>query len=74
MSEHHSRSIIKAVSWRVTGTIDTIIVSYIVTGRFTLAISIGAVEVCTKIGLYYLHERVWNRISYGRPKRGDYEI
>ena len=74
MSENHSRSIAKAVSWRITGTIDTIIVSYVVTGRITLAISIGFVEVFTKIGLYYLHERVWNRISYGRPKKGDYEI
>ena len=74
MSENHTRSIAKAVSWRVTGTIDTVIVSYFVTGKITLAISIGLVEVFTKIGLYYLHERVWNRISYGRPKREDYEI
>jgi uncharacterized membrane protein len=74
MSENHSRSIAKAVSWRITGTIDTIVVSYVVTGRLAVAVSIGAVEVFTKIGLYYFHERVWNRIAYGRPKKGDYEI
>ena len=74
MSEHHSRSILKAVSWRVTGTLDTIVVSFIVTGKIKLALSIGFVEVFTKIGLYYLHERVWNRISYGRPKKPEYEI
>ena len=74
MTDNHSRSIVKAVSWRITGTIDTIVVSYLVTGKIAVAISIGAVEVFTKIGLYYLHERVWNRISYGRPKKVDYEI
>lgn len=74
MTDNHSRSIVKAVSWRITGTVDTIVVSYLVTGKMTVAISIGAVEVFTKIGLYYLHERVWNRISYGRPKKEDYEI
>jgi len=74
MKENHSRSIAKAVSWRITGTIDTIIVSYVVTGKIALALSIGFVEVFTKIGLYYFHERIWNRISYGRQKKEDYEI
>jgi uncharacterized membrane protein len=75
MSENHYRSLIKAVSWRVTGTVDTIIVSYLVTGKIKLALSIGFVELFTKIGLYYLHERVWNRISLGREKpKKDYEI
>jgi len=75
MSEKHYRSIAKAISWRVTGTIDTIIVSYLVTGKVRVAISIGFVELFTKIGLYYFHERVWNRLSFGRGKPGkDYEI
>lgn len=73
MTENHSRSFIKAVSWRVTGTIDTMIVSFLVTGRLRLAISIGFVEVFTKIGLYYLHERIWNKISLGKAKE-DYAI
>lgn len=64
--DSHSRSLAKAVSWRVTGTLDTIAISWIVTGKLTLAVTIGAVELFTKILLYYGHERVWNRISYGR--------
>ena len=75
MTEHHSRSFLKAVSWRITGTLDTIVVSYLVAGQIKLAVSIGFVELFTKIGLYYVHERVWDRVSFGRAKpRKDYEI
>lgn len=74
MSEKHSRSVVKALSWRATGTIDTIVVSYFVTGKVKLALSIGFVELFTKIGLYYVHERVWNKISFGKDKSKDYEI
>ncbi len=75
MSEKHSRSLLKAVSWRMTGTVDTIVVSYFVTGKIKLALSIGFVELFTKIGLYYLHERAWNRVSLGREKpKKDFEI
>jgi len=75
MKEKHYRSLLKAISWRVTGTVDTIVVSFIVTGKIKLALSIGFVELFTKIGLYYVHERVWNRIAFGREKSGkDYEI
>ncbi len=75
MADKHYRSIVKAVSWRTLGTLDTIVVSFLVTGRIKLAVSIGAVELFTKIALYYTHERVWNKIPLGRyepPK--DYEI
>lgn len=74
MADKHYRSFIKAVSWRVTGTVDTIVVSYIITGQVKLALSIGFVEFFTKIGLYYVHERIWNRISLGREKKSDYSI
>ncbi|MBI1975874.1 MAG: DUF2061 domain-containing protein [Candidatus Vogelbacteria bacterium] len=60
------RSLAKAFSWRVTGTMDTIFVSYVITGRMSFAVSIGAVEFFTKIALYFLHERVWDRIPAGR--------
>lgn len=73
--EKSYRSFIKAVSWRMTGTIDTIVISYLVTGRVKWAFSIGGIEVFTKITLYFLHERIWNKISFGRTKtRQDYEI
>lgn len=66
MNETNLRSIIKAISWRLTGTIDTFIVSFLVTGELLLAGSIASLEILTKICLYWLHERVWNRISWGR--------
>ncbi len=56
------KSIMKSVSWRIVGTIDTMIISYFITGRVTLAISIGSVEVLTKTVLYYFHERLWAHI------------
>jgi uncharacterized membrane protein len=76
MSEKSYRSIIKSVSWRTIGTLDTIIISLIITGKPEMAISIGGVEVFTKMALYYFHERTWNRINFGRLKNtdGDYQI
>ncbi|MCX6902442.1 MAG: DUF2061 domain-containing protein [Verrucomicrobia bacterium] len=75
MVEKPYRSLVKAISWRATGTVDTIIVSLLVTGRLKLALSIGCVELFTKICLYYVHERAWNKIAFGRVKtREDYEI
>ncbi len=71
--EKPHRSILKALSWRATGTVDTIVVSLLVTGKIKLALSIGFVELFTKVCLYYLHERLWNKISFGRAKV-DYEI
>lgn len=69
------RSFVKALSWRLTGTVDTMVVSYIVTGKLKFAVSIGAIELFTKVGLYYVHERVWNKLTFGRVKdEGHYEI
>lgn len=64
--ETHKRSIAKAMSWRLTGTVDTIIISWIVTGKFGLAASIGAFELLTKTVIYYLHERAWHKVRWGR--------
>ena len=62
----HLRSLIKAVTWRVVGGMDTFMLSFIVTGSAKLAISIASVEAVTKIALYYLHERVWRAVAWGR--------
>lgn len=62
------KSIIKAVSWRIVGTIDTMVISYFITGKLTVAVSIGSVEVLTKTILYYFHERVWAHIHRIRLK------
>ena len=74
MKEKHYRSLLKAISWRVTGTCDTILISWLITGKATWAISIGGVEVITKMVLYYLHERAWNKIHIGREKGPEYSI
>lgn len=75
MSEKHYRSVVKAISWRATGTVDTILISFIITGHATWALKIGFVELFTKIALYYVHERVWNKLTFGREKpKDDYTI
>jgi uncharacterized membrane protein len=66
MADKHYRSLVKAVSWRLTGSVDTLIISYLVTGRFTYAFAISGVELFTKVGLYYVHERVWEKVPLGR--------
>lgn len=65
-SESPKRSIVKSISWRVIGTLDTIIISWIITGTLSLAFSIGVVELVTKMVLYFFHERIWNNISWGK--------
>ncbi|NCG05115.1 MAG: DUF2061 domain-containing protein [Bacteroidetes bacterium] len=64
--ERFSRSLLKSVSWRIIGTIDTIIISYLITGKLAFALSIGGIELVTKMILYVAHERVWNKIKWGR--------
>ena len=61
-----SRSFVKALTWRTTGTLDTFLISLLITKKPFIAASIASVEVLTKIFLYYFHERIWNRISWGR--------
>jgi uncharacterized membrane protein len=56
------KSALKAVTWRIVGTIDTMIISYIITGKVAVALSIGSIEVFTKMILYYFHERIWAHI------------
>jgi uncharacterized membrane protein len=62
--DSHFRSILKAVSWRVTGSIDTFVLSFIFTGSVKVAGSIAGVEAITKMILYYLHERAWSAIRW----------
>jgi uncharacterized membrane protein len=66
--EAHSRSFLKAVSWRILGSIDTFVISFFVTGKLTFALSIASVETFTKIALYYFHERAWALVPFGQPK------
>jgi uncharacterized membrane protein len=68
MNDTHIRSLAKAVSWRITGTIDTFIISWAITGELTLASGIALTEVFTKIVLFWAHERLWNNLSWGKLK------
>jgi adenylylsulfate kinase len=61
--ESNLRSILKAISWRTLGTVDTFILSWIITGQVHMAAAIGGVELITKTALYYGHERIWTRIK-----------
>jgi uncharacterized membrane protein len=64
--ERWSRSLLKSISWRIIGTLDTILISYIITGELVFALSIGGIELVTKMVLYVVHERVWNKINWGK--------
>ena len=57
------RSILKTITWRIIATCDTFVISYLITGELAWASAIASLEVFTKIGLYYLHERGWSRIK-----------
>ena len=61
-----SRSGAKAVTWRVIATTTTISLIYIFTGKLDLSLGIGLLDIITKLTLYFLHERTWNKIWYGR--------
>src|SRR3974390_907946 len=65
-SEAHGRSLVKAISWRATGSLDTFVISWLMTGKTAIAGSIAGSELLTKIVLYYLHERVWASLRWGR--------
>jgi uncharacterized membrane protein len=60
------RSLVKTISWRVIGTLDTVIISYIITGGIHQALAIGGVELVSKMVLYFFHERTWNTIKWGK--------
>ena len=68
MRDKPYRSIVKTISWRTIGTIDTIIISWLITGEIMFALSIGGVELFTKMALYFFHERIWEKIKFGRTK------
>ena len=66
--ESNTRSIAKSVSWRVLGTLVTASLVLIFTGRLSLAAGVGALEIVSKMALFFLHERVWDRVRFGRHK------
>jgi len=63
-NDSQSKSVVKAISWRIIGTIDTILISWWLTGTLSVALSIGSIEIFSKFFLYYGHERLWNLIKW----------
>jgi len=60
------RSVIKTISWRFCATLTTILIVYFFTKQIALSITVGGIEVILKLLVYYMHERVWNRVEFGR--------
>ena len=70
-NESHQRSVVKAISWRVLGSIDTFLLSWLFTGSTKAAGAIALTEVLTKMLLYYFHERAWAAVKWGFAKPTD---
>jgi len=67
--ESHYRSIVKAVSYRILGSTTTALIFYTLTGQASLSIGAGAIDMVLKIGVYFVHERIWNHINFGRSTK-----
>lgn len=63
------RHLVKTLTWRTIGTLDTMLLAWIISGDPTIGFKVGVTEVITKMLLYYLHERLWYRSNYGLDKR-----
>jgi adenylylsulfate kinase len=74
--ESHYRSIVKAVSYRILGSSTTALIFYILTGKGSLSVGAGILDMVLKIGVYFIHERIWNHINFGRSTKAapEYEI
>jgi adenylylsulfate kinase len=73
--ESHYRSIVKAVSYRILGSSTTALIFYVLTGKGSLSVGAGLLDMVLKIGVYFVHERIWNHINFGRTtKAPEYEI
>ena len=72
--ETHFRSIIKAISWRAGGTVVTFFVAWVLLGKLDLAAKIGVLDTAVKVGAFYIHERLWNKINFGKQKPPEYQI
>jgi uncharacterized membrane protein len=72
--DSHVRSIAKAISYRLLGSISTAGIFFLFTGNAKISVGAGVIDSITKLGLYFAHERVWNHIPFGRQKPPEYEI
>jgi uncharacterized membrane protein len=66
LSDTAKRSLVKTVSWRLTGSGATFVISYLIAGNFAVAGTIAMIQLVANTMLYFVHERIWNRIGWGR--------
>lgn len=66
MNEHKKRSIAKTVSWRIIASVTTGLIAFFFTQQFLLSVGIGSAEGIIKLIIFYIHERVWNKITWGK--------
>jgi uncharacterized membrane protein len=69
IKDSRKRHLLKTVTWRAIGTLDTILLSWLISGNPLMGLKIGMAEVVTKMILYYFHERSWYRINFGLEER-----
>ena len=67
------RSVIKTLTWRTIASLDTFLITWIVTGNPKAGITVSLIEVITKMGLYFFHERTWLRTKWGIIKENENE-
>jgi uncharacterized membrane protein len=72
--DSNTRSIAKAVSYRVLGSLSTGLIVFIFSGDAKVSVGVGLLDVVLKMALYYIHERIWNHITFGRQRPPEYEI
>jgi uncharacterized membrane protein len=64
--DSNARSIVKTMTWRLTGSGATFLISYLMIGNFSIAGTIALIQVTSNTILYYIHERIWNVINWGK--------
>ena len=72
--ESHLRTVVKALSWRVIATVITFLIALLVTGEMEIALGIGGADTLLKLFAYYIHERSWHKIKFGRKDSPEYNI
>ena len=64
--ESKKRTLVKTLTWRITASLTTFLIAWMLTGDLLIGISIGSIEAIAKIFLYYYHERIWNNINWNK--------
>ena len=68
MAEKTKRSVVKTITWRIIASATTILLVYVITKKIVLSLGVGLIEFIVKLLLYFFHERIWNKVPWGREK------